>query len=705
MLKRVRAVEGLWTSGGATPTGPYVAVKRAETSVESCPRPVKKKGANRRGRARRRVSYHARVTKGNRSKVDSRSQKLGGGSGETLASAREQGNSIDARWGKEVPARRRKTREICVEVVDASKRERIISDQMRAQVLPTTRMEIQSKHRTNTNVYTPFHFPPMPSLTRQQTLGSWWSDSNPNLRGPTVNLHAAAKPLMRFMYNRQALEFIGKIDGIPLSEMDWEIYGSYLLCEYVSISTKSAILDDLSRRARYDDALEVHSNMFHNLLQLLEVPVTMETKMREATLRILEILARSGAAAEATCGALVALLCDSRVPHVIDGALWVLSRVKFPPVISGVSGEPERLKHIVEMLEAPVIPQWHCRCSGQANGLNSVGKLLGSRPTNLYPHIFPMLEIFASYESTAMALVRMIPFSLLGALWRKSAHDLAPIGALERWWEDLVTAKLLSAPCKRIAEATCGSLVALMCDSHIPHVVDGTLWVLSRARRIKFPPITSGVSVEAKLLDRLSNMLEDSSTTERHYWWIIAIVSNLARHESTVVAVGEADILNSVEKLLRSGPMDLYEDIFFMLERLASHKSTVMAVVKKFPYDLPAKSSEWLDDDTAPYKTARVIDTLTRIARYPAGAEGVVTAKLLDNIHGRLQSYNSAIRLSTCRLLRALVGHESTVQDVIAIVPREHIVALLSYRNVRARDCAAEILREIDAKLERNGNN
>jgi hypothetical protein len=174
----------------------------------------------------------------------------------------------------------------------------------------------------------------------------------------------------------------------------------------------------------------------------------------------------------------------------------VLSRVKFPPVISGVSGEPERLKHIVEMLEAPVIPQWHCRvifdilshltlhessavAIVEANGLNSVGKLLGSRPTNLYPHIFPMLEIFASYESTAMAIVRMIPFSLLGALWRyvsmtytfpqrftnsysKSAHDLAPIGALERWWEDLVTAKLLSAPCKRIAEATCGSLVALM---------------------------------------------------------------------------------------------------------------------------------------------------------------------------------------------------------------------------------------------------
>jgi hypothetical protein len=56
-----------------------------------------------------------------------------------------------------------------------------------------------------------FLFPPMPSLTRQDTrtsILSWWSDSNSLLR--YVNIRAAAKPLMKLMYHRQALEFIRK---------------------------------------------------------------------------------------------------------------------------------------------------------------------------------------------------------------------------------------------------------------------------------------------------------------------------------------------------------------------------------------------------------------------------------------------------------------------------------------------------------------
>jgi hypothetical protein len=70
----------------------------------------------------------------------------------------------------------------------------------------------------------------MPPLTRQETrtsIYSWWSDSNPLLKGPTINLHAAAKPLMKRMYHRQALEFIKKNRGHPLSATTLEIYASY----------------------------------------------------------------------------------------------------------------------------------------------------------------------------------------------------------------------------------------------------------------------------------------------------------------------------------------------------------------------------------------------------------------------------------------------------------------------------------------------
>ncbi|KAJ7494084.1 hypothetical protein FB451DRAFT_1551287, partial [Mycena latifolia] len=69
----------------------------------------------------------------------------------------------------------------------------------------------------------------MPPLTRQRTLESvlsWWSDSNPG--GATINLHAAAKPLMKLLYHREALAFVKRNQGVPLTTETVEIYSSYL---------------------------------------------------------------------------------------------------------------------------------------------------------------------------------------------------------------------------------------------------------------------------------------------------------------------------------------------------------------------------------------------------------------------------------------------------------------------------------------------
>jgi hypothetical protein len=46
--------------------------------------------------------------------------------------------------------------------------------------------------------------------------------------GPTINLHAAAKPLLRFMYRRQAVGIIRRSRDSPLSTTILEIYSSYL---------------------------------------------------------------------------------------------------------------------------------------------------------------------------------------------------------------------------------------------------------------------------------------------------------------------------------------------------------------------------------------------------------------------------------------------------------------------------------------------
>ncbi|KAJ7253799.1 hypothetical protein C8J57DRAFT_1473691 [Mycena rebaudengoi] len=402
----------------------------------------------------------------------------------------------------------------------------------------------------------------MKPLTRQRTLESlrsWWSNSNPNLRGPTINLHAAAMPLMKLLYNRQASDFIRNNRDILLSEMDWEIYKSYLSCQYISKSTKGTILWDIRRRAYSEhEALAVHAHMFHDFVPFLEVSFTWIT-VRAATL---ENLAMRESAAAVTCGSLVAVV-------------W--------------------------------------------------------------------------YDIT-------------------SVFDATP-------------------------------LIFAVSDSDTLQAVEGALWVLSRVPHLKFPSVTSGVSVEEKLLDRLLDMLKDSSTAGSYHWWILKIISNLACHESTGVAVMGANTLNSVEEFLReSRPAHLYGHIFRILHGLASGESWARAL---HPFDLrPIPWGIYINAYLAPHLTLKLIATLTRIAGYPDGAEGIVKSNLLNPVLDGLHSVTYSIRLSTCKLLRALVRHRSVVRDVLAVVPREHIFTLSRNRDDDVRDCAVETLEMIDSSLE-----
>ncbi|KAJ7232544.1 hypothetical protein C8J57DRAFT_1533018 [Mycena rebaudengoi] len=276
-----------------------------------------------------------------------------------------------------------------------------------------------------------------------------------------------------------------------------------------------------------------------------------------------------------------------------------------------------------------------------------------------------------------MAVIRMIPFDLLGSLWRKTVDD-----KLAMWWKDLVTAKLLDSPHKATVETTCGSLVALVCNSDMPEVVYGAFWALSRVPHLKFPPVMTRLSVEARLLARFADMLEAPNTSEWHYPLIFEILSHLALHESSAVATVETSILKSIENLPRSSHIHLHRDIYQILRNLVSHESTATAVLDMCRL-LATLWRESLETDTySTYSTIQAIGTvigmLTRIASFPGGAEGVVTAKLLNDVRNGLRSTSYLIQSSTCDLLRELVGHESVVQAVVVAVPREDIVALLS---------------------------
>jgi hypothetical protein len=68
--------------------------------------------------------------------------------------------------------------------------------------------------------------PPAHRPQTSQSVHSWWSDSRSI--GATISIHAVAKPLMRLMYHRQAMNFIGKNLGTPLSPYIMDVYSRYL---------------------------------------------------------------------------------------------------------------------------------------------------------------------------------------------------------------------------------------------------------------------------------------------------------------------------------------------------------------------------------------------------------------------------------------------------------------------------------------------
>ncbi|KAJ7612751.1 hypothetical protein FB45DRAFT_1065443 [Roridomyces roridus] len=134
----------------------------------------------------------------------------------------------------------------------------------------------------------------MQSLGNQSrvSLLSWWSDSNPGLNGPTINLHTMTKPLLRAMYHRQALEYIAVNNDNSLSEVMVDIYSSYLECKYVASRTKVRVLSHLSSRAHLDmDAQKiVNSSVFSETPQLLESP---NEHIRRESAKLMTTLARS----------------------------------------------------------------------------------------------------------------------------------------------------------------------------------------------------------------------------------------------------------------------------------------------------------------------------------------------------------------------------------------------------------------------------
>ncbi|KAK7057946.1 hypothetical protein R3P38DRAFT_1190299 [Favolaschia claudopus] len=126
--------------------------------------------------------------------------------------------------------------------------------------------------------------PPTPD-----SVHSWWSGSNSI--GPTISIHAAAKPLMRLMYHRQVRSFIKRNQDTRLSPELMEICLSYLAYKYISPATKSLILAELDSRVTSGRDMEVVCNSLKQSAPLVsELLDSSRTRIRLHTWNILRAI-------------------------------------------------------------------------------------------------------------------------------------------------------------------------------------------------------------------------------------------------------------------------------------------------------------------------------------------------------------------------------------------------------------------------------
>jgi hypothetical protein len=74
---------------------------------------------------------------------------------------------------------------------------------------------------------------------------------------------------------------------------------------------------------------------------------------------------------------------------------------------------------------------------------------------------------------------------------------------------------------------------------------------------------------------------------------------------------------------------------------------------------------------------ASVIYALSSIARWPDGAQAVVTAGTLDTVYELIESPNSQVRRLTCELLGNLAHHRSTAGAVMGVYLCARLVSFL----------------------------
>ncbi|KAJ7925547.1 armadillo-type protein [Mycena leptocephala] len=495
-------------------------------------------------------------------------------------------------------------------------------------------------------------------LTRQRTpesLISWWSDTNPP--GATISIHAAAKPLMRFMYHRDALDLIKRNHNIPLSGETLDIYGSYIgymwalnfrdpsshmyRYKYVSPSTKAMILRELYEKAISEDnaraivnwiseyhvvhllklsdrefsegnanAVEAAMDILSSISQVYVTKAIMNTGVEDFVANLVE--SPSTEVQTWTWKVLKALAShESTVMAVVDSMkLRALLRENHDNIAENTL---LGLSNIFQPMDG-------AKAAVDASALEFVTELLESRITVLRAQACTVLANLASHESMMMALVG--------------------IGA-------------------------CVKLVAVLSDN--VDVVEPAVLALS-----KIAPWLDGASalMDAQALDPITELLESRSIVFSGDLKIVEqavkALSRISHWPDGARAIMDTQALDFLPQLLK-------------LRSLIIRLRTGEMLIRGNDVDVVTDALRWLSE----------------ISCRLDGAKAVIDSGVLNLTPKLLESPSTEVREQTCRMVACLALHESTMPDELVVGLCAPLVALLSDNEQCCSESAARAVAAI----------
>ncbi|KAJ7677019.1 armadillo-type protein [Mycena polygramma] len=550
----------------------------------------------------------------------------------------------------------------------------------------------------------------MQPLARQRSRSSilsWWSDSNPP--GVTVNIHAVAKPLMRFMYHRQALDLIKNNKPGTLSSTLLEFYSAYLSCKYVSVATKGAVLGELETLSHYDGPCTVIVGDELVLRQVVELAIAADITK---TLRI-EACGILGNVVVSTtptlsqraelCRSLVSLLRDKdiEIAAVVSGAMSsAASTLKAAKALI----DADALDYLSELLASP---DRHVRAEGRKLITNlashDLGRTYGPRLCGWLVSFLRVSE-YHVVEAAAQAL-SILAKSLKGAKMVLDANALdylaEILGSPNRYvweWPWKLVMNLASHNLRTYGPRLCVWLVSfLRVAEH--DVVEAATHALSLvAESLQGAKMV----IEAKAANYLEQLLKSERAEIRTQTWVL--MKQLASHEVTAPMIFplimgghdfdlpdglpadaiytlmniakwsdgtrwhweavDREVLNGISQLLESQQPLVCRFACAVAGKIAAHGHPAASAILGMEVCVKLVSIMCNGPGTL---TEAAIYALCRIYRLPHGVQDAVEAKIVEQLWTLLDPELPALPAGYCELVQILAYHSLTSPAIITL--------------------------------------